>query len=120
MKLLIDMNLSPLWTPFPASHGYEAVHWSAIGDVSAPDSEILRYAAEHGYVVFTHDLDFGMLLAAGKLRRPSVIQVRSQDVLPWAIGETVVRAIAAARAHLETGVLITIDPARHRIRLLPI
>jgi len=53
-------------------------------------------------------------------RRPSVIQIRSQDVLPSVIGATVVRAIAATRAHLETGALITIDPARHRIRLLPI
>jgi predicted nuclease of predicted toxin-antitoxin system len=71
-------------------------------------------------MVFTHDLDFGMLLAAGKLRRPSVIQVRSQNVLPSALGETVVRAIAAARAYLEAGALVTVDPARRRIRLLPI
>jgi predicted nuclease of predicted toxin-antitoxin system len=120
MKFLIDMNLSPLWAPFLANHGLAGVHWSTIGDISAPDSEIFQYAAEHGYVVFTHDLDFGMLLAAGKLCRPSVIQVRSQDVLPSAIGETVVRAIAAARVHLEAGALVTIDPARHRIRLLPI
>jgi hypothetical protein len=41
-------------------------------------------------------------------------------VLPSAIGETVVRAIAAARVHLEAGALVTIDPARQRIRLLPI
>jgi predicted nuclease of predicted toxin-antitoxin system len=120
MKFLIDMNLSPLSSPFLAGHGYEGVHWSAIGDVSAPDSEILQYAAEHSRVVFTHDLDLGMLLAARKLLRPSVIQVRCQDVMPSAIGKTVVRAIAAASAHLKAGALVTVDPARHRIRLLPI
>ena len=120
MKFLIDMNLSPLWVPFLASHGYEAIHWSAIGHISAPDGEIIEYAVERGYVVFTHDLDFGALLAAGKLHQPSVIQVRCEDVLPSAIGETVARAIAAARAHLETGALVTIDLTRHRIRLLPI
>jgi predicted nuclease of predicted toxin-antitoxin system len=92
MKFLIDMNLSPLWAPFLAGHGYEGVHWSAIGDVSAPDSEILQYAAEYGYVVFTHDLDFGMLLAAPKLLRPSVIQVRSQDVMPSALNSRSTRA----------------------------
>ena len=92
----------------------------SIGDISAPDSEILQYAAGHVYVVFTHDLDFGTFLAAGKLRWPSVIQVRPQDVLPSAIGETVGRAITAAHADLETGALVTIDPARHRIRLLPV
>jgi predicted nuclease of predicted toxin-antitoxin system len=44
MKFLIDMNLSLLWVPFLASHGYEAIHWSTIGDISAPDAEILQYA----------------------------------------------------------------------------
>jgi predicted nuclease of predicted toxin-antitoxin system len=76
MKLLVDMNLSPLWVPFLAEHGIEAVHWSVVGSVSSPDSEILRYADAGGYVIFTHDLDFGALLARSKTRGPSVIQLR--------------------------------------------
>jgi hypothetical protein len=36
------------------------------------------------------------------------------------MGEVVVRAIAAAAAYLEAGALVTVDPVRHRIRLLPI
>jgi predicted nuclease of predicted toxin-antitoxin system len=43
------------------THGIETVHWSAIGEVSAPDSLILDYAASNGFVIFTDDLDFGML-----------------------------------------------------------
>jgi predicted nuclease of predicted toxin-antitoxin system len=34
MKILIDMNLSPLWVRFLVTDGIEAVHWSAIGEVS--------------------------------------------------------------------------------------
>ena len=34
MKILIDMNLSPMWVQFLVSHGIEAVHWSTIGDAS--------------------------------------------------------------------------------------
>ena len=30
VKLLIDMNLSPNWTPFLTSHGWWAVRWSTI------------------------------------------------------------------------------------------
>ena len=45
MKILIDMNLSPLWVAFLAAHGIEAVHWSDMGGPSAPDSAILQYAA---------------------------------------------------------------------------
>jgi predicted nuclease of predicted toxin-antitoxin system len=120
MKFLIDMNLSPLWVPFLADEGIEAVHWSAVGEAWATDSEILEFAAASGRIVFTHDLDFGMLLAALGTSRPSVIQVRAQDVLPAAIGEIVLLAIRTAQPHLEAGALVTVDAFRHRVRLLPI
>lgn len=71
-------------------------------------------------MIFTHDLDFGMLLAAFGTDGPSVLKIRSQDVMHSAIGELVVRAIRATSSHLQTGALVTIDPIRHRIRLLPI
>lgn len=120
MKLLIDMNLSPLWVQFLAGAGFESTHWSEIGEAYAPDTEILDYASANGFVIFTHDLDFGALLASRQLHQPSVIQVRTQDVLPVAIGEMVVRALKASRSHLEAGALVTVDPNRNRIRLLPI
>jgi predicted nuclease of predicted toxin-antitoxin system len=120
MKFLLDMNLSPLWVSFLAKHGIESVHWSTVGQPAAPDSEILDFAAENHWIVFTHDLDFGMLLAAMRVNSPSVIQIRSQDVLPSAIGDIVLRAIRAATPYLEAGALVTIDSFRHRIRLLPI
>lgn len=58
MKLIVDMNLSPRWIGFLTGAGVQAVHWSTIGRRNAPDSEIMAYAATHGYVVLTHDLDF--------------------------------------------------------------
>jgi uncharacterized protein (DUF433 family) len=63
MKLLIDMNLSPRWGLSLVNAGWQAKHWSEIGKVSASDSEILAYAAANDYVVLTHDLDFGSILA---------------------------------------------------------
>jgi len=120
MRILVDMNLSPMWVPFLVTHGIEAVHWSTIGEPSAPDSQVLDYAALNDLVVFTHDLDFGMLLAARKSRGPSVIQVRAQDVLPSAIGAVILRAIDTGRDYLETGAILSVDLIQNRIRLLPI
>jgi predicted nuclease of predicted toxin-antitoxin system len=37
MKILIDMNLSPLWVDAFLEAGIEAVHWSTIGDPAAID-----------------------------------------------------------------------------------
>jgi hypothetical protein len=63
MKLLVDMNLSPDWVPFLNSAGFEAIHWSLVGNCRAEDREIMEWAREDSFVVFTHDLDFGTLLA---------------------------------------------------------
>jgi len=120
MKILLDMNLSPLWVPFLAQHGFESVHWSDAGAATARDTEIMEYARTGEFVIFTHDLDFGTLLAMTQSGGPSVIQIRAQDVLPDAIGHQVVNSLNETRTHLETGALVTIDPVKYRIRLLPI
>ena len=62
-KLLIDMNLSPEWVQTLLAQGWEAAHWSTVGDPRATDREIMDWAAANQYVVFTHDLDFGTMLA---------------------------------------------------------
>jgi predicted nuclease of predicted toxin-antitoxin system len=120
MKFLIDMNLSPVWIPFLKQKGFEAIHWSDVGHPTALDTEIMEYASSREYVIFTHDLDFGRLLAMRSSGGPSVVQIRTQDVLPSAVGDVVANALKAAHAHLESGALVTIDPAQHRIRLLPL
>jgi predicted nuclease of predicted toxin-antitoxin system len=44
MKIVIDMNLTPLWVDVLTGHGWQAVHWSTIGDPRAKDSEIMNWA----------------------------------------------------------------------------
>jgi predicted nuclease of predicted toxin-antitoxin system len=120
MKILIDMGLSPEWRETFATQGFEARHWSEIGNPKAKDREILTWAREHGHTVFTHDLDFGHLLALTHAAGPSVIQVRSEDVLPASIGPVVLRALLQHRDLLESGALVVIEPADFRVRILPI
>jgi predicted nuclease of predicted toxin-antitoxin system len=93
MKILVDMNLSPRWTGLLKDSGFEALHWSAVGRASAPDPEIMAYAAAHNYVVLTHDLDFSAILAATQGAKPSVVQIRSGDLSPAAVGRNVVLAL---------------------------
>jgi len=120
MKLLIDMNLSPRWTHLLSGAGLEAVHWSTVGAVNAPDIEIMAYAREQDYVVLTHDLDFSAILAATHGEKPSVVQIRSTDVNPDVIGVLVIDALRQMAAELEAGALLTIDQSRARLRLLPL
>lgn len=80
----------------------------------------MSYAREHDFVVFTHDLDFGNILAVTHALGPSVIQVRTQDPVPEAVGDLVIKAIGTYRDLLERGVLLTIEPDKLRARVLPI
>ena len=120
MKILIGMNLSPTWTAVFQQENWEAVHWSAVGDATAPDSENWTGAAVNKFVPFTHDLHFGALLASLPRRGPSVIQLRSQETSPAKLGEVVVRAIQQMEEELKLRALITIDPPRARARILPL
>ena len=120
MKLLVDMNLSPCWVGMLTNEGIAAAHWSTLGANNAPDSEIMIYARVHDYVVLTHDLDFGAILAATHGEKPSVVQIRADDVSPDVIGTQVIAALHQMAAELESGALLTIDQNRNRLRLLPL
>lgn len=120
MKLLIDMNLSPDWVEVFEKYDIEAVHWSNIGDSRARDAVIMEWARTNGYIVFTHDLDFGSMLAVTGAETPSVIQVRTQDILPTSIETLIISALCQFRFELENGALVTVDRAQSRVRILPI
>ena len=76
--------------------------------------------AGNQHVIFTHDLDFGALLALTHLAGPSVIQVRTIEPLPEIVGTWLFQGIDQHRAELERGARLTIDAARARVRVLPI
>ena len=120
MKLLVDMNLSPRWINALAVAGIESAHWSTLGARNAPDTEIMAFAAANDYVVLTHDLDFGAILAATQGEKPSVVQIRAEDVSPDVIGAPVVSALRQMADELEAGALVTVDPNRTRLRVLPL
>jgi predicted nuclease of predicted toxin-antitoxin system len=120
MKLLVDMNLSPHWVAVLADAGIEAAHWSILGAHNAPDAVIMAYASANDYVVLTHDLDFSAILAATHGEKPSVVQIRAEDVSPDVIASQVIIALRQMTAELEDGALLTVDPSRTRLRVLPL
>jgi len=103
-----------------ANAGIEAVHWSTLGANNAPDSEIMAHASRNDYVVLTHDLDFRAILAATHGEKPSVVQIRAEDVRPEVIGKLVVVALRQMASELQEGALLTVDSNRTRLRLLPL
>lgn len=118
MKVLIDMNLSVDWVKLLVEHGHVAEHWQSLGDPGAGDDQLIAQAQRDGSAILTNDLDFGIELVTKRLSKPSVIQLRSDDLRPSTLGGAVLSAINEHALELERGVLITVDPRRSRFRLL--
>ena len=120
MKILIDMNLSPLWADFLIENSIEAVHWSSIGSPDAPDTEIITYAKIHDFTILTNDLDFGFILTISQGQKPSIIQARTDVLGPDRIGNTVIGVIKQLAADIDRGALVTIGPRKTCVSLLPL
>lgn len=118
-KVLVDMNLSPEWVSTLTDEGWEAVHWSAVGDPGAPYTEIMAWALVHDHVVFMHNLDFGATLALTHSAEPSVLQIRG----PMFFRRVLRHSLSTLRRYeeqLKTGALPVVEESRSRIRVLPI
>lgn len=51
---------------------------------------------------------------------PSVVQIRTQNVLPDVVGDLVISALLEHQNILESGALMTINVKGARIRILPL
>lgn len=119
LRILVDMSLSPEWAGELTGAGWPAVHWSAVGDPSADDAEIMDWALKNGHVVFTHDLDFGTVVALTHATGPSVLQVRGQAVMPEDLGPIVLATLRQHGTVLSSGALVVVELSRTRVRVLP-
>lgn len=120
LSILVDMNLSPEWVPRLQQLGWPAIHWSSVGMPEATDQTIMDWADANGHIVFTHDLDFGTMLALTHQKGPSVIQVRGSNVLPDQLADVISATLKQHEVDLANGALIVIDESRKRVRILPI
>lgn len=120
MKFLADMGISPQTVAFLNRLGHSAVHLHDQGLGKMPDPEILSKARGEGYVLLTHDLDFGELLAASRADLPSVIIFRLRNMRPDRVNHTLREIIEKYSTALEKGAIITVTDGQVRIRQLPI
>ena len=111
-------------TPQAISHlqhkGHDAVHASAVGLGSRPDSEILDRARAEGRVVVTADLDYPRLLALLKAGSPAVIVFRGGSYSDTEMLALLDRVLGqSTELDLEHSITM-VDKHRVRRRRLPI
>lgn len=120
MRILVDICLSPDWVQHLSRGGHTATHWSSIGAHDAKDREILEWAATAQHVVLTNDLDFGAILAVTGGTGPSVLQLRTDDLLADRASARVLAALHRFETELGAGALVSIDERRDRVAVLPL
>ena len=80
----------------------------------------MEWARTNNHVVFTHDLDFGAILAATDANSPSVFQIRTQDVSPRTLSAVVLSSLKQFKERLNEGALVTVNEKQSRVRVLPL
>ena len=120
VKILIDMNLSPKFANLFIKKGIDAVHWFEIGAPNAKDTEIMEYANKNNYIIMTCDLDFNILLSVTHRLKPSVVQLRTQQISVEKDGEWIASAIMRNAKELTKGAILSVDAKKSRLRLLPL
>jgi len=120
MKFLADMGISPRVVEELRQKGYDAVHLLDEGLYRMTDGDILEKARQENYVLLTHDLDFGELLAASGGNLPSVIIFRLKDMRAVNIIRHLLSIINQQSEALDKGAVLSVTEQKVRIRTLPI
>ena len=120
MRFLADMGISPRTVRFLRALGHEALHLHERGLERLSDADILTMAREDGYVLLTHDLDFGELVAESGARLPSVVTFRLRNMRSDNVNRHIHALLDQHGEKLLSGVMITVSEGSIRVRRLPI
>ena len=100
--------------------GHDVVHLRDQGLQRLPDPDILAKAHRESRIVLTFDLDFGDLLALGKLAGPSVIIFRLADGTSLSVNRALSNVLVECEKSVTAGAIVLIEDSRYRVRSLPI
>jgi len=120
LEFLANMNISSLTVKELRKLGWNIIRVSEVLSNKSKDLEILNYARDHNKILITHDLDFSMLLAVGGYEKPSVINLRLENVKPGDVTKRIIEVVSKLEGELGKGVVISVDETSARYRNLPI
>jgi predicted nuclease of predicted toxin-antitoxin system len=121
VRFLVDMNLATGVAAWLRSQGHDAVHLREAGLQQLGDEAVLAKAVAERRVVLTFDLDFADISAASAGAPVAVVIFRLRSAQTTQIIDRLQAVLASVAAEaLGEGAVVIVEPARLRIRRLPI
>jgi predicted nuclease of predicted toxin-antitoxin system len=120
LRFLVDANLSPRVVARLLLEGHDVVHVGDVGLLTADDETILAHASREERAIVSADADFATLLAVANRSEPSLVLLRSADLLtPVQQAELILANLEAVETDLRAGAVVTIGRGHLRVRTLP-
>jgi predicted nuclease of predicted toxin-antitoxin system len=121
VRFLVDQNLSARVAELLGELDHDAVHTSSLGLEVADDEAVLARARDDDRVLISADSDFGMILAATRAQRPSVLYIRrSQGRRVEQVVQLIADSLEIVEEALHDGSLVVLGDGSVRIRQLPV
>jgi predicted nuclease of predicted toxin-antitoxin system len=120
MRFLLDMGVSLRVALHLRAAGHDAVHLREEGLQRLPNGEIFQMAHRESRCVLTFDLDFGEIVAGSAGKLVSVVLFRLHNTRADHVIARLERVLQDSRDELESGAIVVVEDARHRVRKLPL
>jgi predicted nuclease of predicted toxin-antitoxin system len=120
MRFLADMGISQVVVAWLQAQGHEATHLRDEGLHRLENGEIVTKAFRESRVILTWDLDFTEILALSGRHQVSAVIFRLVNTRSAHVIERFARVLQESAQDLEDGAIISVEEARHRVRLLPL
>jgi predicted nuclease of predicted toxin-antitoxin system len=120
MRFLVDVCVDVRVRDWLREQNHDANHLRDEGLQKLPNGQIFIKAHEEGRYIVTLDLDFGEILALAGGRIVSTIVFRVRDTRATALIARLESVLPAVTPHLIRGAIVIIEPARFRVRHLPL
>jgi predicted nuclease of predicted toxin-antitoxin system len=120
MRFLADMGISQVVVTWLQAEGHDATHLRDQGLHKLENGEIFTKAFRESRIILTWDLDFTEILALSGRHKISAVIFRLVNTRSAHVIERLARVLQESAQDLEDGAIISVEEARHRVRLLPL
>jgi predicted nuclease of predicted toxin-antitoxin system len=120
MRFLADMGISHIVVTWLQAQGHDATHLRDEGLHRLENGEIFTKALRESRIILTWDLDFTEILALSGRHTVSAVIFRLVNTRSAHVIERLARVLQESAQDLEDGAIISVEEARHRVRLLPL